>query len=311
MLVAHLDTVHKKTASFICKSKNGVWMSPDGIGGDDRCGVELILSTLDTGRRPHVLFTHDEEVGGLGADAFVGENIRPELNFIVEFDRKDDNDAVFYDCDNLDFIDFVEKFGFKENYGSFSDISIIAPALGVAAVNLSSGYHNAHMCHEWVSIPEMNSIFERSTKLIDDHKTRFVYIEAIRKPYALKGAGPYYVSYDWESHDDAWDYFTLPDSKNETDFSKYDEPFGETQTEKISLMMLPDYGYVLFDGGYYDNTDGYYCVDRNGGVYTYDKDCMLKLRGAEAFDAYGGYVKFNEEHSFEFEGEIYILKTAS
>ena len=193
MVVAHLDTVHKTQTKFICKANNGVWMSPNGIGGDDRCGVELILSILDAGRRPHVLFTHDEEIGGLGAETFVKEGITPEINYIVEFDRMGDNDAVFYDCDNADFVDFVEKFGFKENFGSFSDISVIAPKLMVAAVNLSSGYHNAHTNYEYISIPEMNSIFEKSLKLIDTHETKFIYIESLYTKWSFtKDAGTAY-----------------------------------------------------------------------------------------------------------------------
>ena len=40
MLVAHLDTVHKAPVKHICKTQNGgILMSPQGIGGDDRCGV--------------------------------------------------------------------------------------------------------------------------------------------------------------------------------------------------------------------------------------------------------------------------------
>ena len=40
MLVAHLDTVHKHLPSVICYSKDGNYMmSPQGIGGDDHCGV--------------------------------------------------------------------------------------------------------------------------------------------------------------------------------------------------------------------------------------------------------------------------------
>jgi hypothetical protein len=37
MLVAHLDTVHKKAVETICYSPDGnIMMSPEGIGGDDR-----------------------------------------------------------------------------------------------------------------------------------------------------------------------------------------------------------------------------------------------------------------------------------
>lgn len=44
LLVAHLDTVHKKSPKTILYSKDGnTIMSLEGIGGDDRCGVIMIL----------------------------------------------------------------------------------------------------------------------------------------------------------------------------------------------------------------------------------------------------------------------------
>ena len=40
LLVAHLDTVHNEPPHIICRSEDGRYiMSPQGIGGDDRCGV--------------------------------------------------------------------------------------------------------------------------------------------------------------------------------------------------------------------------------------------------------------------------------
>ena len=47
LLVAHLDTVHKHQPEDIYfDSEQGVMWSPDGIGGDDRCGVYIILRLL-------------------------------------------------------------------------------------------------------------------------------------------------------------------------------------------------------------------------------------------------------------------------
>ena len=144
LLVAHLDTVHREGVKIICYSKGGkILMSPQGIGGDDRAGVYMILQLLKS-HRCHVLFCEDEECGGVGAHNFAESNIKPAVNYIIEFDRRGSNDAVFYDCANEEFTQFVCGFGFEESIGSFSDISIVAPALGVAAVNLSSGYYNEH-----------------------------------------------------------------------------------------------------------------------------------------------------------------------
>lgn len=72
MLVAHLDTVHIAPVKQICASKDGnILMSPQGIGGDDRCGVFALIKIYHSAQvKPWLLFTCDEEVGGLGAQQF-------------------------------------------------------------------------------------------------------------------------------------------------------------------------------------------------------------------------------------------------
>lgn len=202
MLIAHLDTVHKKLPSIICYSKDGNYvMSPQGIGGDDRCGVYIILQLLDKlPYRPYVVFTMDEEIGGVGADEFAtyirAQEKMPDLKYIVEFDRKGNDDCVFYHCDSDEFVKFVEGFGFTKAYGTFSDISVIAPAMGVAAVNLSSGYYNPHTEHEYVSMNDVNTIIEKSFKMLCSSSEHFEYVEATySKYYGGAYQGNYNASY--------------------------------------------------------------------------------------------------------------------
>lgn len=112
LLVAHMDTVHQKLPRYICRSDDGrVIMSPDGIGGDDRAGVYMILEIIKA-HRCHVLFCEDEEIGRLGAQMFIRSGIRPEVNYIVELDRRGSGDAVFYSCANKEFEEFIHRFGF-------------------------------------------------------------------------------------------------------------------------------------------------------------------------------------------------------
>ena len=65
MLVAHLDTVHKEPVKDICTSADGnILMSPQGIGGDDRCGVYALVKSYERSPvKPYLLFTTDEETG--------------------------------------------------------------------------------------------------------------------------------------------------------------------------------------------------------------------------------------------------------
>lgn len=199
LLIAHMDTVHKEPVRTICKSGDGnVWMSPQGIGGDDRNGVWMVLETIKE-FDCHVLFCEDEEIGGVGASLFCSSGFKPEVNFIVEFDRQGNNDCVFYDCANDDFENFVEAYGFKTAFGTFSDISIIAPHLKVAAVNLSAGYHNAHTQHEYIVWSEMRDIVSRAKKMISNAEGHFFsYIRATKAWNFGKGKGYYsYSGYDY------------------------------------------------------------------------------------------------------------------
>lgn len=158
LLVAHLDTVHRETVKEIYKV-GGAWSSPQGIGGDDRCGIYMILSLLEKlPFKPYVLFATDEEIGCVGTGKFLRQYPvnEFEIKFMIEFDRKGSDDAVFYDCENLQFIDFIlEKTGYKFQHGAFTDICEIMEAWDVAGVNLSCGYYNAHTLKEYVVIDEM------------------------------------------------------------------------------------------------------------------------------------------------------------
>lgn len=177
LLVAHLDTVHRQSVSIICYSRDGrVLMSPQGIGGDDRAGVYMVLQLLQT-HRCHVLFCEDEECGGIGAREFVDSGIAPKVNYIVEMDRRGSEDAVFYDCDNPEFTEFVCSFGFVEDLGSFSDISVIAPHLGVAAVNISAGYYNEHTLHEFIDMNAVETNIAKLRQMLSTKVGRFEYID--------------------------------------------------------------------------------------------------------------------------------------
>lgn len=253
MLVAHLDTVHKDLPSVICYSSDGNYMmSPQGIGGDDRCGVYIILELLNKlSYRPYILFTMDEEVGALGAMAFadyIAKGDIPALKYIVEYDRKGNKDCVFYACDNKEFVSFVEGFGFKEEYGTFTDICEIAPTMGVAAVNLSSGYYNPHTEHEYVSMKDMKNIIDASYKMLCTECDVFKYTA---KQYVL---------------------------------------LSDYERKKATVTFVPAdtlYLYAWRDGEYYLNEENEVAVDEYGNYYYYDatyKDLVSVYGDVEAVD---------------------------
>ena len=177
MLLAHMDTVHEKPVKYICKSASGdILMSPQGIGGDDRCGVYALVKAHEVASvKPWLLFTCDEEIGGLGAEKFAADYRKgkmPEgidtIKLLVEIDRKGRKDAVYYSCDNPEFEAYITSKGFVTASGSFSDISVIAPEMGIAAVNLSSGYYNAHTLHEYINRKHIEAVIQSVIEIIVD-----------------------------------------------------------------------------------------------------------------------------------------------
>lgn len=170
-LVAHLDTVHPlpPIEIFYDAEQSVIW-SPDGIGADDRAGVFAILNLLTEGYRPTVIFTTGEEIGGVGAEAFIEAFPKPQvpIHFIIELDRCGKEDMVFYDCHNPTFNKFIGNYGFIENWGSFSDICIIAPDWEVAAVNLSIGYEDEHTKWERLYCGLMMETIDKVRNILTD-----------------------------------------------------------------------------------------------------------------------------------------------
>jgi hypothetical protein len=171
-LVAHMDTVFENDIGdkelFYDKEKN-VMFSPQGAGFDDKAGIMAIIQIVRSGLRPHIIFTTDEECGAFGAEALAKLSCPfSDLRYIIQLDRRGSDDCVFYNCWNREFIDYIESFGFITNFGSFSDISFICPAWGIAGVNLSIGYYNEHTYCEFLHVGQMYNTISKIRKMILD-----------------------------------------------------------------------------------------------------------------------------------------------
>ena len=265
LLVAHLDTVHRELPRDICYSYEDtspaqphIIMSPQGIGGDDRSGVYMVMEIIKT-TKCHVLFCTDEEIGGLGANAFTRSSIRPEVNYIVEIDRRGSNDAVFYDCDNPEFTNYITDFGFVEAHGSFSDISIIAPHLKIAAVNISAGYYHEHTKHEYIDMQVVKNNIKRIKQMVNT---------PIEKPFEYIESKFLYDKYL------ASKYITYYNTKTSS---------VEGNTTK-DLVFVPQDVYLHGDDGEYlgdDDVFDYMLDPTNMDVYLYDyqTDVAYKVKG--------------------------------
>ena len=182
-LVAHMDTVFTKPATDVYYDKEqGVMWSPQGLGADDRAGIFCILKILQSRHRPTIILTTDEEKGCVGASKLVDrfKEAPWEINYIIQLDRRGYTDCVFYDCENEEFTQYIESFGFIEEVGSLSDISVICPEWGIAGVNLSVGYEGEHFETEILHVaPMLATISKVKTMLSQNEIPKFKYIPGL------------------------------------------------------------------------------------------------------------------------------------
>ena len=238
MLLAHLDTVHREQVQMICASADGnIIMSPQGIGGDDRCGVYALLTAYEkSDQKPWLLFTCDEEIGGSGAKMFCKHfckgdlpNELSELKMLIEIERKGEKDAVYYDCANREFEAYITSKGFKTEFGSFSDISLVAPELGVAAVNLSSGYYNPHTQHEFINRRQLNATTQKVIEIV------------------AETAAPDFPKYEYVEEFAPF-YYGRFGGFDDTEFKEFTDRLEEVPEELREIYVeLIDLGWYSFD----------------------------------------------------------------
>jgi hypothetical protein len=105
--------------------------------------------------------TDGEESGGSGARAACKTLSTPPVRALIQLDRQGAHDAVFYDGKPGALLDYVAQWGFSLASGSFTDISLLAPAWELAGVNLSVGYYRQHTQAEYLSLVDCAETLRR------------------------------------------------------------------------------------------------------------------------------------------------------
>lgn len=143
------------------------------LGADDRAGIAMLWLMRRSGHS--LLITDHEETGGQGARSAT-HDLHDELSdhvFAVQIDRHYDQEMVFYECSTDEFEQYMtEKTGFDTAIGTFTDISIICPAVGICGVNLAAGYWNEHSSNEMLSFDAWRRTYNVVHKMLwkDAHK---------------------------------------------------------------------------------------------------------------------------------------------
>ncbi|MGE5652657.1 MAG: hypothetical protein ACM3ZQ_00120 [Bacillota bacterium] len=176
LLCAHMDTVFFPPQERVIVTEDG-YMQLGGItlqnsiagtpilGGDDRAGMEIILSILESYQGPlniKVLFTVREEIGGQGMhDA--NRSFLAGIGFGLVLDRKHSGDVVTIIerkrlCDRkltnriLKAGRFAHVRDLNVTDGAFSDAYFLSRRFQVPCANLSVGYYHPHSPMERIDL---------------------------------------------------------------------------------------------------------------------------------------------------------------
>ena len=213
-VVAHMDTVHSFTSARELVIKNNIITAryiksglQCGLNADDCNGILVALQLLETLPNLKVCFTTKEEVGGIGAEE-AANNIEffLDVRYLIQADRRGNDDLITHtngiDSASEKFIDdiqsLLEKYGYSEGIGTFTDVGILADELLISGVNVSCGYYNEHTYKECCNINELNNCLNLIYDII-------VALDGQDTVYTIKAQHSYkkfYTKYDDYSRDD-------------------------------------------------------------------------------------------------------------
>lgn len=212
ILVAHTDNVLRgKREPIFDLNKRQLFGKSAGIGFDDKAGIIAIIQlwkAFEKEQRFRIIFTADEEVGGVGAQE-IDPDIYADAAWILELDRKGDKDLIQTSgtvklCSD-EFASKFEELGFKKAQGTFTDVNIFKQNFyDVNMANLSIGYYNPHSDQEYLDTKAFDEIVNKVAQFIDAQYVfePDVYVE----PSWKHTTGSMSPRWDWNDGKDDWNY---------------------------------------------------------------------------------------------------------
>jgi tripeptide aminopeptidase len=233
LLSAHMDTVQDVNDTLLVDfiKIKGSYLSGYGvIGGDDKCGIYIILETLKD-REMNFVFFVEEESGGNGSTEWIKDRNLDHIPYGLVLDRMGKGDIICSknDYGTKEFETFLHEigkdFGFSPAIGTFSDADSLNELISCA--NLSCGYYGAHTKHEFVMLEDLENTFKYVNAIISNVKEKFEKPKKTKYDWR-KNRGGIYGYGDYEYGDD---YYLYGSGKKKEESEKEDSLFGITTTD--------------------------------------------------------------------------------
>ena len=213
-VVSHTDTVHAISNIHILEQmledSDGVLKEsltsvdedgkPNGIGGDDKCGVYICLQLLMDLPNVKAAFFVSEETGckgSLNADP----DFFTDVAYAIQFDAPE-NWMITYTCMGIPLFDMnsefftkcdeilTNRFNHKKKYlrHPYTDVYSLKKLFDFSCINISCGYYNYHRPNEYVVIDDVQNALEVGKEMIASlgyKKSLFKELKPAYNPYVL------------------------------------------------------------------------------------------------------------------------------
>jgi len=217
-IIAHLDQVHDYARGFRLALLGDELVAYDhvgrrvGTGGDDKCGIYVLIKLLLSDIPCRAIVTQDEEIGLLGAEQIVprwGE----QSSILLQADRRGCNDLINHTNGNLiadkQLVDNVlalpECAGMRAEYGSVTDVGDLCSLFEVAGFNISAGYYDAHSARESIKLSELQLCLSRVMaicRMVGSTVQPYPEQEYRSYRFGSSGGGGLGGRYDWDDLDE-------------------------------------------------------------------------------------------------------------
>lgn len=219
MLSAHMDTVQDDDDTLMAKYidiKDGILSGYGVIGGDDKCGIYIILKMLvnnDIGSFNFV-FTVQEEIGAHGSSYFEQNNDLTHMLYCLVLDRKGSGDILcatghYYGTKEFEkaLSDFGNSYGYTPATGSFCDADNFNEQL--SCCNLSVGYYNAHTKQEFVVLEQLENSLKYVSSIVTNLDVKYEAPDTYSRRTTSSIAAPYDNYYDDEYWEEKYGYSSI------------------------------------------------------------------------------------------------------
>ena len=217
LLTAHMDTVHSieddyqinytKTGSIFASTSDG---KPQGIGGDDKCGLITILEILEKTDHPiKIALFKDEEIGCVGSTNMgVYKSFMDNVSYIIGIDRQGNEDVLTGWNDGNTSIEFLHALPHDPilkiaSRDTITDSSNVGDLYSISNVNIASGYYKPHTKNEYIVLEDLYNTIEYVKLCLSTITTDTIYTlpeKTYESRYGGGYGGNYYgygVKSDW------------------------------------------------------------------------------------------------------------------